>query len=198
VLAVPKAYPEGYNPEEEAAFLAKCHREQEFAEGMQERQEKFFGAVSDAKPYLDYIAFLTVYAIVAAVFFTALIAFFSRGAWTTERTFVVMLISGFVWFKFNRYNARASGALAEMSLIWLAKRFRWPYPFSQVRSITLRWLYECYTLIALWAMVIASSWVGYEIGQRTGAVLGFEMHSEAKAPDAKKVEPKVEKLPPMP
>jgi hypothetical protein len=59
-----------------------------------------------------------------------------------------------------------------------------------VRSVTLRWLYESYVMIALWAMVIASSWIGYEIGQRTGAVLGFEIHSHAKAPDStKKAEP---------
>jgi hypothetical protein len=194
VIAVPKAYPD---EEEEAAWLAQ-QREQEFVDGMRAREEKFFGAVSAPKPYLDYIAFLTGAAIVSAVFFTAVHAFLSGGAWSTERTLVILVVSGFVWFKFIPPMVRTSGALAEMSLIWLAKLFRLPYPFSPVRSITLRWLYECYTLIALWAMIIASSWICYEIGQRTGAMLGFEMHYEAKAPDTKKAEPKVEKLPPMP
>jgi len=59
-----------------------------------------------------------------------------------------------------------------------------------LRSATLRWLVGCYSAIALSVVILGSGWVGYEIAQRTGAVLGIETQSDAKAPDAKKAGPK--------
>lgn len=97
-----------------------------------------------------------------------------------------------------------------MSLIRLAKLLRLPYPFSPLRSVTLRWLFDCYNVIVVGAVILAFVWLGFEIGERTGANLKVEVSSDAKAtaakkaPDyvkphaAKKVEPKGDSAPPQP
>lgn len=87
---IAKAYPD----EEEEALTAKRQREEEFAKGMEEHQQRFFRAVSDAKPYLDYAALLAGGAVVSVVLFTALHAFFS-GAWSTERSLLVAAVAGY-------------------------------------------------------------------------------------------------------
>jgi hypothetical protein len=162
-------------------------RHQEFEAGMQAYQEKFFGAVSEAKPYLDYLGLLTANAVISALMFNSLLTFWSR--WP-ERSLLIMAIAAFLYVKLVWHLVRTSGALADMSLISLARLLRLPYPFSPIRSATVRWLYECYTCIALSAVVLGSGWVGYEIGHRTITALGVEVHSDAKAPDATKLAPK--------
>jgi hypothetical protein len=60
-----------------------------------------------------------------------------------------------------------------------------PYPYGEVRSATVRWFVECYTVLALIAVVLTSGWIGYDIGQRTITAFGVEMPVDTKAPEAK-------------
>lgn len=184
---IAKAYPD----DEELALMAKRQREEEreeeFAKGMQEHQKQFFSAVSDSKPYVDYFGLLLANAIMAALFFGSIVALTEGGRPYFERSLVVMLISGFMWWKLNRYLIAATSSLADIGLISFAKLVRMPYPYgSSLRSATLRWLVGCYTVLAMCVVIMGSGWVGYEIAQRTGAIL--DIRSDAKAPDAKKAD----------
>jgi hypothetical protein len=164
--------------------------------GMQVRQEEFFKAVSEAKPYLDYVSLLTIHAIIAGLFFASLRLFVVGRS--PERSLGIMAICLFLYWKLIPYLNRTNAALASMSLIKLTKLLRMPFPYGEVRSATVRWFVECYILLALAMVVLATGWVGYDIGQRTITAFGVpEFQSETKAP-AKKVEPKVEASPPQP
>jgi hypothetical protein len=182
-------------PVEDEAASVMHQRHQEFEAGMRVYKEKFFGAVSDAKPYVDYLGLLTANAVISALMSNSLLTFWSQ---RPERSLLVMVIAAFLYVKLVPHLVATSGALADMSLISLARLVRLPYPFSPIRSATVRWIYECYTCIALSAVVLGSGWVGYEIGQRTISALGVEIHSAAKAPDATKQLPKAAPTSPSP
>jgi hypothetical protein len=196
---IAKAYPD----EEEEALIAARQREEEFAKGMREHQQQFFSAVSDAKPYLDYFALLLANAVMSALFFGSIAALASGGRPYLERSLVVMLISSFMWWKLTRHLASTSASLCDIGLISFAKLVRMPYPYgSSLRSATLRWLVGCYSVIALCVVIIGSGWVGYEIAQRTGAILDLQIRSEVKATekatDTTKTEPAKENVEPKP
>ena len=189
--------PKALTKEEYDLYLRR-QREEEFADGMQEHRERFLRAVSDSKPYVDFVALLAILAVVGALFATGINGLAEGHRWP-ERYVAIIAIAIYLGVRMFPHLVATNDAIAAMSFIKLAKLFRLPYPFKSARSTALRVIFETYIGIAGFLMGLGTAAVGYEVAQRTISTIeqAAPKADKTKAPTFKASSPKVEP-PPLP
>ena len=166
-------------------------REFEFEQGLKREQERFFKAVHDAKPYVDYVAMLTIHAALAALFGVIMVRTFTYETFS-ERGFFGAVICIILWWRLVNFNVITGDALASILLIKIAQRLKLDYPFTASRSAAMRFLFTSWSTVFTFAILLGTGFIGYEFARRTVASMANPIETAsttARERTAKETEP---------